>query len=788
MSLRADPSAMAPERLLVFELKAPVASFAAAIKKVNGLELIDEEELSSDQTGENPITYLLVPDVAALRQIESLWRRSQRNESFETGWTAWRDVFALLRDLRPWGPKDRVDQQDADLLQQEIDGRAEGDRIHLEVELVFRSGVQVWNAAESSLIAEIQHRGGHVIARSRIADIAYHALLLEIPVAEVRKIIAQSLVGIAGIDSVMHIRPQSLATTIALSEPERSEAPVIADALGTPILALLDGVPMARHRLLSQHLVVHDLFDLEPGTQVPDRSHGTAMASLIVHGDRNAPQPPLPRKIHMIPVLQATPGAEESFPESRLIVDVIYRAIRSMREGIDATALDVLIVNLSLGNRRQPFYGRLSAWAKLLDRLAYAYGILFVISAGNIRESLRLSAFGTRTAFEDAEPAARAAGVLGAMAEQMGARTIIAPAESVNGITIGACNEDAVAPQHHQTAALVIDPYANLSISNPSSALGPGYAFAVKPDLLMPGSRERLRVVGSDQTSIEVKPAGPSRAAGLKVAAPPSAGEENFELYTDGTSAAAALASRTCHRIHDALEAAYSAEFLALPSRSRAVLLKALLAHNAYWPPATADMIRQIFGPVDAKQHVRQKDNIRRLLGYGIVDAESAVACADDRATFWAVGEIKENQVIKVPIPVPVALAGKARPHSISATMAWFTPTQPGTKAYRSVRLTLMPPEEIDLLGVKSVSSQPDSNQCKRGTLSSRRWEGSNAPAVTDDMNIAMRVQREPDQGSMLIDDSVPFGLAVTITMPGVNEIYEEVRLRLGIRTRVLEL
>src|SRR3546814_14883899 len=110
---------------------------------------------------------------------------------------------------------------------------------------------------------------------------------------------------------------------------------------------------------------------------------------------------------------------------------------------------------------------------------------------------------------------------------------------------VEACNEDALPLKRRQTAKTLIEPYPQIAISKPSSALGPGYASAVKPDLLMPGSRERLMVIANHQAHIDVKPAGPSRAAGLKVAAPPHAGQEHSEGYTRGTSAAAALASRT---------------------------------------------------------------------------------------------------------------------------------------------------------------------------------------------------------------------------------------------------
>ena len=62
LELRADPAALAPERLLVFEVRGSVNNFAAAVQRVPGLELIDEEELGSDNDKE-PVAYLLVPGV-----------------------------------------------------------------------------------------------------------------------------------------------------------------------------------------------------------------------------------------------------------------------------------------------------------------------------------------------------------------------------------------------------------------------------------------------------------------------------------------------------------------------------------------------------------------------------------------------------------------------------------------------------------------------------------------------------------------------------------------------------
>ena len=318
-------------------------------------------------------------------------------------------------------------------------------------------------------------------------------------------------------------------------------------------------------------------------------------------------------------------------------------------------------------------------------------------------------------------------------------------------------------------------------MANPSSALGPGFALSVKPDVLLPGGREHLRFVRM-HSHVEVQPAGAARSAGLRVASPPRGGIENAEGFTNGTSAAAALASRICHRIHDALEEAYGKDFLELPHLERAVLLKALLAHTARWPNAAATLIRSTIGPVGG-HHSRKKDNIRRFLGFGVVEAEDAVACASDRATFWVTGRLARDKIATTSIPVPAAIGGQARPHELSATLAWFTPTAPGRQSYRSVRLKLLDPEELGVLRVVPHGVQPDINQTKRGTVFSRSWRGEQAPVVGPNMSIQLTVQRDPDQG-LTVDEAVPFGLAISLTMPGVVEIYEQVRQRLGIAVR----
>ena len=72
----------------------------------------------------------------------------------------------------------------------------------------------------------------------------------------------------------------------------------------------------------------------------------------------------------------------------------------------------------------------------------------------------------------------------------------------------------------------------------------------------------------------------------------------------------------------------------------------------------------------------------------------------------------------------------------------------------------------------------------RRGTVFSRRWEGTQAPVVDANQVVTLTVQRQPDQGSP-IDETIPFAVAITLTMPGIMQIYDEVRARLAIVPRV---
>ena len=125
--LRDDPSAIVPERALVFEVASEVADFYRAVRGVPGLEFLGEDEGDAapdedfyvpDKDGDPREDkrvprrfYFTIPDQTALGELVSLWQKFQRGEKLGRGRTAWRDVFEHLADVRAWGPKDRLTEE-----------------------------------------------------------------------------------------------------------------------------------------------------------------------------------------------------------------------------------------------------------------------------------------------------------------------------------------------------------------------------------------------------------------------------------------------------------------------------------------------------------------------------------------------------------------------------------------------------------------------------------------------------------------------------------------------------
>jgi hypothetical protein len=806
MELRDDPSSLAPDRVIVFEIAGTVDDFVKAVAKVPGLEFMAEieteqppdelfavkdsrkgrEGLDRDDKDVPGRFYLAMPTTGAFNELLSLWQRWSRGERLGHGYTPFERVFEQLRVLRPWGAADRILDETIAFWQEEL-ARAPDRPVRTEVELWFLPNEAGQRNASERLAAHIAEAGGRVVHERVISEIAYHGALIDIPAQAIPALMQRAEVNLALADEVMFLRPQS--TLHNELEPEEVETPGVEERAGAPsenvpIAALLDGFPLQRHALLTDRLSIDDPDNLEEMAIVARRVHGTAMASLILHGDLNAGETPLERPLYLRPIMFAQANGQERTDGDRLLIDTIYRAVLRIKgsAGEDAAAPSVFLINLSIGDGRRPFARLVSPLARLLDFLSERYGILFLVSGGNITEPLRINRYDTWKDFEDAPADERERAVLEALNAAKHERTLLSPAEALNVLTIGAQHHDAVAAR--PGALLAVDPYDSHELPNASSALGLGHRRSVKPEIFLPGGREFVRM-GRSGGGIEAHFGQPQRLYGLRAAAPDSSGQGQLDktALSDGTSSATALATRAAHRIFDALMDREGGSRLAdMPPEYYATVVKALLVHRARWNGKWS-LLKEICGPDDGRRFVQQAENISRFMGFGIPDMAEAMECATNRATLVGYGALAPDHAHSYRIPLPPSLERVTDPRALTLSMAWFSPVKAGHQSYRCVRLEASADAPLEALGVERKGiAQPADASNKKGTVFHERYQGARAVPFIDDGHLSLKVWCKEDAGG--VESPVRYGIAVTLEAENAIPIYEEIEQRLRVAPR----
>jgi hypothetical protein len=793
MALRADPDGIAPERALVLEVAGSLGDFYSQVGRIGGLEFLLEDEAEFEpsddfymiqtQRGEQvradkPVggrLYMAMPDMRALREILSLWDRYHQGQGMPFGFAPWRNLFDMLSDLRAWGPQDRVLPETLEFWRERIADRPD-DPVRFEVEVWFHEGAERRARAIAAVAGQVGALGGQVVSSAIIDPIRYHGVLIDLPPDRVRDLIAHPDVTLARLDDIMYLRPQSVASFPEPEEGGEADGGDVAAAqpAGDPIAALLDGVPVANHRRLAGRLILDDTDNFEAQTPVAKRSHGTSMASLIIHGDLQAGDQPMARPLYVRPVMAYDAvNDSECTPLDRLPLDVIYLAVRRLFEGeagVAASAPSVVVLNLSIGDLNRPFAGRISPWARLMDWLAFRYRVLFLISAGNVRNWLPIRDFATTADWAAATSAAREAAIITALNSEKATRSLLSPAEGLNAIAVGAWHADefAAAPE----AFHLKDPFPNGGLPNVSSGVGLGFRQTVKPDLLFDGGRELVRA-SEDQGHVWLTADGGGAYAGQMSAAPDAGatGRLDVQRRSVGTSNATALLTRWAVRIYDSLiEAGYD-----IPRSHSAVVLKALLVHGATWGGA-GDRLDGAFGPA-GRDWQRHRDNISRFLGYGRPDISRVLDCAHERATLFAFGDIGQDKQDEFDIPLPPSIEGYTQIRRLTMTLAWLSPVNSRHQQYRAATLEVLPNGDDKFsLAVARVSSQPTHYAINRGTVSHCVFEGESAVAFLDGGMLRLRVACRAQAG--VLDEQVPFGVAVSLeTAVGSGiAVYDEVR------------
>jgi len=473
--------------------------------------------------------FLVLTNQRALNELLSLWNRWKAGQELPRGQKKWRSIFEQLRDVRPWGVRERLEETGVlEDWKERVNHNAEV--IPCEIELWFRGDHRRRLAARNRVATIVQNLQGSIV---NIEEAGQDSSLIQCEQIQFFRATGQ----MAGII----LEDERTDDTRAIDTPS---AP-----LGDPVVALFDGLPLQNHRRLTGRIVVDDPDSFESDYEATSRRHGTAMASLILHGDLDAGESPLNRKLYVRPILRPDPRdwrqpKQETAPENTLIVDLIHRAVRRLFEGEGTepeVAPQICVVNLSIGIQDRLFESAMSPLARLLDWLAWKYQVLFIVSAGNHSHPVECDV--QRSQIPTLTPQELQAHVIKAVASDARHRRLLSPAEAVNAITVGAIHQDASTGPAIPRA---IQPFVDNPLPSIINAQGMGYRRTIKPDVFLPGGRIVLLESLQQGTNATFDVYTQSRQPGQCVAAPgPTSGDLSYTWYIRGTSNAAALASRT---------------------------------------------------------------------------------------------------------------------------------------------------------------------------------------------------------------------------------------------------
>lgn len=783
--LRESPDNIAPELTLVFETIGSRANFMSAVKRIDGLEWLaeyseegvrpdsdfyDEENPDKDLPGK---VFCIMSDRRALDELLSCWKRYSNDEDveFDRGYASLKDIFVSLKEVRVWSARDRFEDTGVvDQWKEDLELRR-GSPIPFEIELFYRSHKAAQQRATAVVRQRVENAGGRITDICVIDDIGYHGIAAWLPPERIEELVNGEIesIELAKTDQIMFFRPVSQALAVpgeasgdgflgADSHDERLPA-------GNPVIALFDGLPVANHRLLQNRIILDDPDGFDRAYPVNERKHGTEMASLVVHGDLDNPLAnSLDRPLYVRPIMKPA-FMKESFPEGVLVVDLIHRAVVRMFEGDRGeppAAPHVCVVNLSIGDSQRQYLNSVSPLARLLDWLSFKYQVLFVVSAGNTHDYLRIDGL-TAEAFAKCDVVDRTCAVVDSVKQARRNLRLFSPSESVNAITVGALSDDFSQLSEKENIYRLVED----GIPAPYSAVGPGVNRAIKPELYMPGGRLMVQGIGADGKPFYAQQN--SSGPGCRTAYPAQAQPMIGEGYSLGTSDSAALLSHAAGPLYEMLDEVFlRAGQEGVPREYAAVLLKAALSHGACW---------------DSLEHARndyyceKRNRAARWIGYGVPDFSKVMTCSMDRVTAIGFGKLKNDKAHEYHLPLPVDLHSRAIKRKVTATLAYMTPISFCRQEYRKAQLWFSL-NNVSRIAPDRVNT--DWHAVLRGTLQHEVFEGGRAIPWGADDEIDFKVSCKQSSTTGPLGAEVPYAFFATVEFAEpVGDIYAGVADRL---------
>jgi subtilisin family serine protease len=557
--------------------------------------------------------------------------------------------------------------------------------------------------------------------------------------------------------------------------PRRNTAPseLSADDIGTvpaaertaPVVGLVDSGVLSSHPLLEGSIV--DTVAASPAliNGLDRHGHGTAVASIILHGSLESgiregrwPSP-------ICAVLSVRIFDENlMLPQASLAESELEDALRYLARA------NVRVVNLSLGDSDIVYSGgRAPSLAALLDSLARELRLVLVVPTGRVAPVEYYFPF-------DADMADRYVEKLLDDSDT----GLLDPAPSALALTVGG----SVPPS--RASGLHLEPLGNPGWPAPFSRRGPGIGGAVKPEFhaeagTLAQDRNDLSLAQVDALAIAVADGRPS-----------SSGVVSTDV---GSSLSAPLVTRIVAGIETQYPTATS-------NLLRALALQSAVPSSVQFPDggATSDSNRA--------------DRIRNLLGYGKADLLRAVSSAEREVVLIAEEVISVDDVHLYAVPIPDAffVPGRAD-RGLTVSLAYDPPVRARRLDYLGNRMKFdlvrgLPAQEVmDLFLADSddqvvgpaveqsegprytrVSDLPDRHRLplrpsrQARSLGANQWASltrqralvDRADLGAEFLLVVHNVNRWDQEGALQ-----PYAIAVRLWVgEQLPELYEEVRVR----------
>lgn len=356
--------------------------------------------------------------------------------------------------------------------------------------------------------------------------------------------------------------------------------------------------------------------------------------------------------------------------------------------------------------------------------------------------------------------------------EDQSSMRILSPAESINGICVGASHFDYSNPKKYFS---LHDPIFSGYPSH-YSCFGGGYKGSIKPDLIMSGGKQLFNVMDVSCMQAKLSPNFQSSTNSPGQLSASCTNGLKGCIGTQGTSNSAALASRFCAEFLKNLRKSHG---LDVPPEYESVAIKAMLVHCCSWG-GIGKTLHDKFVP--QLPRLRKKE-VLKWIGYGYPNPEISFFCTDQRVTLVGYGELPNGMQSEFNFPLPSCLISKAVSKRLTITLAWLSPIAPCNQDYRLAKLSFRTKSSL----IAKDISDSDERAAKRGTVQHEVFVGKQASTYLSGTNLEIVVSCKKEER---LTYPVKYVLMATLEVsPEVSlPIYEEIKSSLAQQVEPLKV